>query len=91
MPEIRGYVYRRVFLTRRTAAFDLALAGALLAAAMRSPWPAAAAAPYLVELARAALPWRRHAPGAFAATFAADAVTFIALIRGSVRERTLLI
>ncbi len=63
-PELReAFLWRRVFLTRRSAAFDLALTGAALAALRRSPWPLAAALPY------ARLAWR----GA-AAEIAADAV-----------------
>ena len=46
-PELRGtFLYRRVFLTPRSAAFDAALAGLLVAAASRRPWPLALALPY---------------------------------------------
>ena len=45
----------------------------------------------MLEVARRALPWRRRAPLMAAATVAADAVGFAALVEGSVRDRTLLL
>jgi hypothetical protein len=91
MPELREFLFAGRFLTRRAAAFDLALAGTALALARRSKVPLAATAPYAVELARQAAPWRRRAPLIAAATLVADAVGCVALVRGSVRERTLLL
>ena len=81
-PELRGELPAGVFLSRRTAAFDLALAGALAAAAVRSPWPLLAAVPYA----------RRHlraAPGTAAAYLAGDVVGAVALLYGSATARTL--
>jgi glycosyltransferase involved in cell wall biosynthesis len=83
-PELRRDLPARVFLSRRTAAFDLALAGALAAAALRAPWPLLAAAPYA----------RRHlraAPRVSAAYVAADLVGAAALAYGSAATRTLLL
>jgi GT2 family glycosyltransferase len=79
IPELRDtFFWRRVFLTRRSAAFDLALAGLLLAVARRRPWPIALTVPY-VRMAR-----RR--PGAWPVDVAADALGLAALLVGSVRE-----
>ncbi len=80
-PELReAFLWRRWFLTRRSAAFDLALLGAAAAAAHRSPWPLAAALPY----ARLA----RRGP---AAEVLADAAAAAALARGSLAARTLVL
>ena len=81
-PELRGQLPAGVFLSRRTAAFDLALAGALAAAALRAPWPLLAAVPYA----------RRHlraAPRTAAAYLAGDLVGAAALLYGSAAARTL--
>ena len=91
MPEFRDYVFLRWFLSRRTAAFDLALVAVAAAGWTRSAAPLAGVAPYALEVARRALPWRRRAPLMAAATVAADAVGFAALVEGSVRDRTLLL
>jgi glycosyltransferase involved in cell wall biosynthesis len=81
MPELRDALFhRRLFLNERSAAFDLALAGAALALARRSPWPLAAALPY----ARIA----RHRGRAAAVDLAADLVGAAALARGSIEART---
>jgi hypothetical protein len=69
-----------VFLNRRTAAFDLALAGAMGALVRRSPLPLVAMAPYLLSL--------RRAPGAALMGLAADAAGFASLLRGSLRYRS---
>jgi glycosyltransferase involved in cell wall biosynthesis len=91
MPEMRrGFFYRRLFLTRRSALFDLGLAGTVAAAVLRSPWPLAAAAPYLRVLQRNSRRGGRTVlarGGVAAADVAADAVTFASLVRGSVRYR----
>jgi glycosyltransferase involved in cell wall biosynthesis len=80
VPELRAHLFGRVFLSRRTAAFDAALAGCLVAACTQRRLTAAAAVPYVL-VARA--PWRL-----FAAGLTADAVGFAALVRGSVASRT---
>ena len=83
VPELReAFLWRRIFLSRRSAAFDLAAAGALAALAARRPWPLLAAAPY----ARMATRDRRGR--VLAADVAADAVGAAALVRGSIRART---
>jgi glycosyltransferase involved in cell wall biosynthesis len=92
MPELRRTLfYRRIFLSRRSAAFDAAIAGAVAAAVVGSPLPAIAALPWLAIAAVEAARWRRLAPLAAVGAAVADAVGFAALAIGSVRARTLLI
>jgi glycosyltransferase involved in cell wall biosynthesis len=92
IPELRGFfLYRRVFLTRRTAAFDLACLGGVVAALLGSPWPALAAAPYLGLLAVDAGRWRKRAPIVAVVELAADAVGLGALLYGSGRWRALVL
>jgi glycosyltransferase involved in cell wall biosynthesis len=89
VPELRAeFLHRGVFLNRRTERLDLALGGAALALATRSPLPAVLAAPYLRLLGRSALGWRRQAPRVAVAELAADLVGFGALVAGSVRTRS---
>jgi glycosyltransferase involved in cell wall biosynthesis len=84
IPELRDtFFWRRVFLTPRSAAFDAALAGVVLAAASRRAWPLALALPY-TRLAR-----RR--PRAWPVDLAADAVGLAALMAGSARARSLVL
>ena len=92
MPELRRqFFFGRVFLSRRSAAFDAAVAGAAVAAARRSPWPLAAAAPYARMVWRDAIPSRRRAPLVAAVKVAGDMLTLAALVRGSARFRSPLI
>lgn len=92
MPELRNSLcFAPHLLSSRSAAFDLALAGAALALARRSQAPLVAAAPWLWMVGRAAAPWRRRAPVAAAGEIAADAVGAAALAIGSARARSLLL
>jgi glycosyltransferase involved in cell wall biosynthesis len=93
VPELReAFFYRRLFLNRRSALFDLALAGVLAAAMGRRALPLAAAIPYLRLAAQAASGWpERSPPAVFAVQLTADAVGLGALAWGSVRRRTLLL
>jgi glycosyltransferase involved in cell wall biosynthesis len=90
IPELReDFLWRRWFLSRRSALFDLAAAGAALAAARRSPLPLVAALPYAREVRRHSgrsngRPRREVA----AADVVADAIGAAALVAGSVRART---
>lgn len=87
VPELRDSLFfRRWFLTRRSAAFDLAAAGVAIAALKRSPLPLLAAGPYAVELARYGRRWRSARVAAVEA--GADAVGFAALAWGSLRSRS---
>jgi glycosyltransferase involved in cell wall biosynthesis len=89
IPELRDeLLYRRWFLDRRSAAFDLAAVGLVAAARRRSPWPALAALPYAAIAAAGARGWRRRAPAVAAVELAADAVRAAALLAGSARWRT---
>lgn len=88
VPEFRAAMFGRVFLTRRSAAFDLALCGAGVAAARRSVVPLALCLPYGRMAVRAALPYRRRAPLVAAVGVAADLVGAVALARGSARARS---
>jgi glycosyltransferase involved in cell wall biosynthesis len=92
VPELRRErFFCRLFVSRRTAAFDLALVGVLAAAVWRSPLPLAVTLPYLRLLARRTLPWGRRAPAVLAAEAAADAVGLVSLLEGDLRRRTLLL
>lgn len=89
IPELRAStLYQRVFLSRRTALFDLAAAGILAACLRRSRTPLLVALPYAAEATRASKRWRRRAPQALLAAVAADCVTLASLVRGSYRWRT---
>jgi glycosyltransferase involved in cell wall biosynthesis len=88
MPELRGRLFARVFLTRRSAAFDLAAAGCAAAVWRRSRLPLAAAAPYAWMNAREALRWGRRAPLVAAGRAGADLVGCAALAWGSIRRRS---
>jgi hypothetical protein len=89
MPELRREaLFSRIFLNRRSAAFDAALAGTAVAVLVGSIAPAAAAVPYLFYLSREAVGWRRWALAVIPARMAADAVGFGALAWGSVRRRS---
>jgi glycosyltransferase involved in cell wall biosynthesis len=87
IPELRGqFLFRRAFLSSESARFDLMVAGALT---RRRSTALLAALPYAASVARAAhdVPAPRRALVA-GARIVADAVTFAALVAGSVRART---
>jgi glycosyltransferase involved in cell wall biosynthesis len=81
VPELRGtFLRRRVFLTRRSAAFDAAALSLAAAVVTRRPALLAGALPYVAGARR---------PARVAAVDAlADAVGLYALLRGSVEART---
>jgi hypothetical protein len=91
IPELRERFFGRLFLSRRTAAFDGAVAGGGMALALGSVLPLLAAVPYAFLLARESVGWRRHAPAAAAAGLAADALGFVALAWGSIRHGTIVL
>ena len=81
VPELReAFFWRRFFLSRRTAALDLALAGAAWATLRRSPLALAAALPYLRLV--------RRGPKVAAVDALADLVGLLELLRGSLRARS---
>ena len=92
VPELRdALLTHRVFLSERTAAFDLAVVATLAAGRRRSPLPLVLATPYLLALRGSVTRW--HPDPALAARLtlaelAADAVSFAALVRGSIETRT---
>jgi glycosyltransferase involved in cell wall biosynthesis len=89
VPELRcSLFWGRWFLTRRSAAFDVALLAALVALVARSPAPLLAASPYAWLLARRAMRWRRAAAKVAGGDLLADAVGLAALAWGSVRFRS---
>ena len=87
VPELReAFLYRRVFLSRRSAEFDLALTAVAAAALTRRPWLLAGALPYARTLRAEARHWPEHGPLRVGAVqLAADAVGAGALAAGSLR------
>jgi GT2 family glycosyltransferase len=90
IPELRGpFLHRRWFLSAVSLRFDLALAGLVLAACARRVPPGLLAAPYGLAVVREARRWPGAQRALVAASMtAADAVTFAALVRGSVHSST---
>lgn len=92
VPELRtSLFFARLFVTPRSATFDVALCSGLAAALVSSPIPLLAAAPYGALLTRTAYRWRRHAPLILIGETLADLVGFSALLSGSLRARTLVL
>lgn len=85
IPELREhFFYRRWFLSRRSAAFDLALVAGLVAACSRRTAPLAAAIPYAAVISdRVRGGGLRHGTKMTAAELLADAVAFAALAASS--------
>ena len=81
-PELRRTLFfKRLFLSRQTASFDLALASLAVAALRRSPLALAGVLPYLFTL-------RGRGRRAAAVQPVADAVGCWSLLLGSIRRRT---
>jgi hypothetical protein len=92
IPELRATLfYGRVFLSRRTAAFDASVVGATAALVVGSPIPLVLVLPYFLMVGRRCIPWRRHAPKVLAANLLADAIGFASLLEGSVRSRSVVL
>lgn len=88
-PELRRTaLFAHAFLTPRSAAFDLALAGLVLAMSRRSRPAVASALPYALTVYRDSRPWGRRAPEVALVSAVADAVGCYSLLLGSVRRRT---
>ena len=91
VPEVADLLTARVFLSRRSLSFDVALAAVLAAVASPVPWLGLGAAPWVVSRLRGA---RGRARGRgpqvvakrFAQEAAADAVGLAALVKGSLRH-----
>jgi hypothetical protein len=91
VPELRDqFLTRRIFLAPASARFDLALAGLATAALTRRRLPALVAVIFYAAHVRSDV--RRWPPGerlpVAAARVVVDAVTFVALVRGTVTART---
>jgi hypothetical protein len=91
VPEMRSQLPARVFLSRRSAQFDLALLGSLAALVTRRPWPIIATVPYARRHLRIHDLWRRSAARQNLTVVTADAVGLAALVRGSAAARCLLV
>lgn len=92
IPELRReFLFAGLFLTRRTAAFDLAVVAAVAAAWASTPAPLVGVAPYLAMVASDALRWGGRAPAVAAAGLAADVLGFAGLLTGSVRSRSIVL
>jgi len=93
IPELRKvFFYRRLFLNRRAAVFDVAVAAAAFSVARRSPYALVAAAPYLRLLTSHALrDGLRRSPIVGLVDLAADSVGLMALAGGSLEARSLLL
>jgi glycosyltransferase involved in cell wall biosynthesis len=90
VPELRDSRPLRLFLSPRTARFDLALAGVVAALATRRPLPLLTAVPYLHRDLRRP-PWRRSVARVNAAYVIGDLVGLAALVRGSIAHRRVLL
>lgn len=91
LPELRGALTLRYFLSATTAQFDLAAAGVVTAALSRRPWPLGATVPYVARRLSWRNWWRRSVARRNLALVAADAAGLLALMRGSIAARRLLI
>lgn len=91
VPEMRGFLFLGLFLSPRRAAFDLALAGAVVALIVWSAWPLVAALPYFWIAMTDALRFRRRAPVALAVGVVADAIGLASLLARSILRRRLVL
>lgn len=92
MPEIRSTLaFWRIFLSPRSAAFDLAFVAALAALLAGTTLPLVATVPYLIVAFSNSRRWGRRAPVVAAAGLGADAVGGVALLVGSIRARSVLL
>jgi glycosyltransferase involved in cell wall biosynthesis len=93
IPELRDHaMFGRVFLSPRTAAFDLAVVGGLVALSRRAPYAAIAGAPYAALVISQARGWGRGlGPRVAVVGVTADVVGLAALAGGSFQARTLLL
>jgi GT2 family glycosyltransferase len=88
VPELRGRHFAGLFLSRRTAEFDLALLSAVAVLRSRRRPLLLGAIPYLRTIALRAAPRGRRGPLVALAEVAADLVGLLSLIEGSIRSRT---
>jgi glycosyltransferase involved in cell wall biosynthesis len=87
-PGMRRALVAGIFLSPRTATFDLALAGAMAAAGSRRPWFLLAAVPWLAaRWQEAGRKPGRLRPVRLGQLAIGDAVAFASLVAGSIRAR----
>jgi GT2 family glycosyltransferase len=91
-PGMHRALFAGVFLSRTTAAFDLAVAGVLTAAVRQEIWPLAGSVPWLWTRLRDAR-YRRGRPPLFrlAQLGVGDLVSLVSLLEGSARARRLVL
>lgn len=87
VPGLAGRLPLGLFLSRKTALFDLAVASGVTAAASRRAAPLALVAPYALFRFRGGRPWNRAVAKRNAAYLAADLLGLAALLYGSARSR----
>jgi glycosyltransferase involved in cell wall biosynthesis len=87
VPELRSRWYLRVFLSRRTAKFDLALAALALAVLTRRPLLLLLALPYARATFQTRQWYRRWVLKQNAAHLAGDVVGLLALLEGSLKSK----
>jgi glycosyltransferase involved in cell wall biosynthesis len=93
-PLVARWLHRGIFLDSRSAQFDLAVLGLLVAAGLRRPWPLLAVSPWLWRrwrFARHLARGRRRAPAILARLTWSDAVGLAAMVKGSIRHRRLVL
>lgn len=92
VPELRGNFFLGVFLSRRTAMFDVAIAGVATSFAARKATPLVAVAPWLLSAVHEGrnLPGR-SVPFRVAQRGVGDLVGLAALLRGSLRHGHLIL
>lgn len=88
-PDRRELLWHRYFLRRRSAEAQAALLGTLLALGCRRTWPLAAAAPFAWRHRVRGRGWPAVADAAGSAAF--DLAIAVALVRGSLRHRTVVL
>lgn len=91
VPEFRRALPLRLFLSRRTLRFDVAVVGVATAAHGRRAWPLLLSADYVRRCLRTTGVWRRSAARENLALVVGDVVALSALIRGSIAARRLLL
>ncbi len=91
VPELRQSRFLRFFLSRRSAYFDLAVAGVSASVITRRPGAALVALPYVSRYLVVRGVWRRPVARHDLVLFSADAVGLAALVRGSVAARRVLL
>jgi glycosyltransferase involved in cell wall biosynthesis len=93
VPELReSFFYRRYFLSRRSAGFDLAVAGLGVALVSGRRAALAVTVPYLALVGAHARTWgARRAPLVAVTEIVADAAGAVALARGSAASRSLVL